>query len=187
MAGGASHVETEIKLRVPDPIAARTLIEAHGYTVATPRVFESNALFDTKDSELRQRGELIRVRRAGDISVLTFKSAGLPGRHKNRTELETRIADAAMMESILERLGLSLSFRYEKYRTEFRRGADGVITLDETPIGTFVELEGTADWIDTAARELGFQESDYVLSSYGALYREWCLHSGTAPTNMVFS
>jgi adenylate cyclase class 2 len=187
MAADEAHIETEIKLRVPDAEGGRTLIEGHGYTVAMPRVFESNALYDTEDHALQQRGELIRVRRAGQLGILTFKAAHLPGRHKRRTELETQVADPAMVESILERLGLTLTFRYEKYRTEFRRAsADGVITLDETPIGVFLELEGTAEWIDDAARELGFEESDYILSSYGRLYIDHCHAKGVTPTSMVF-
>src|SRR6476646_976312 len=109
MAAGEAHIETEIKLRVPDAEGARTLIEERGYTVATPRVFESNALYDTEDHALQQRGELIRVRRAGQLGILTFKAAHLPSRHKRRTELETQVADPAMVESILERLGLTLA------------------------------------------------------------------------------
>jgi len=56
-------------------------------------------------------------------------------------------------------------FRYEKYRTTFRlpdsnAWANGLlIELDETPIGTFVELEGPAAAIDRAAEELGLRNT----------------------------
>ena len=60
-------------------------------------------------------------------------------------------------------------FRYEKYRTEFRQPRRaGVAMLDETPVGVYLELEGTPHWIDRTARRLGFQESDYITASYGA-------------------
>ncbi len=185
MASGG--IETEIKLRVPDAAEARRLIEQCGYTMAVPRLFESNSLFDTPERTLRQRGQLIRVRRAGVTGVLTFKAPGAPGRHKTRAELETQISDPAAMESILQALGLTLAFQYEKYRTEFRRAnSDGVVTLDETPIGAFLEIEGSAAFIDSAARELGFQESAYILSSYGVLYHEYCRKNGLTPANMTF-
>jgi adenylate cyclase class 2 len=188
MPHGKGTVETEIKLRVPeDPAATRALLEDSGYRILQPRVFEANTLYDTADSALRRRGELIRIRRAGGRSVLTFKSADLPGRHKRREELETEVGDAGVIEAILVRIGLGAKFRYEKYSTEYQRESDGIAMLDETPIGVFLELEGRPEWIDSAARELGFTESAYILSSYGALYFEHCRRTGAEPGNMVFS
>ena len=63
----------------------------------------------------------------------------------------------------------------------------GVVTLDETPIGNFFELEGTPDWIDKTATLLGFERGAYVLASYGRLYLDHCAANGLEPTNMVFS
>jgi adenylate cyclase class 2 len=93
------------------------------------------------------------------------------------------------MEQILDHLGFDRTFRYEKYRTEFRASQDeaAVVTLDETPIGDFIELEGTADWIDPMATQLGFSSADYILKSYGTLYQDYCAEHGIAPGNMVFS
>ncbi len=191
----ASSVETEIKLRVPDPASARGLIERNGFSVSVERVFESNVIYDTADTAFRRRGELVRIRtirpaagQAGDgRSTLTFKGAAVPGRHKIRPELETSLSDAAPLETVFDRAGLGPVFRYEKYRTEYRRkGGDGVVTLDETPIGAFLELEGSPAWIDETARELGFKDSDYVLSSYAALYFEYCRERGVQPSGMVF-
>ena len=44
-----------------------------------------------------------------------------------------------------------LGFKYEKYRTEFADAAGGTVTFDETPIGNFLELEGSGAWIDEMA------------------------------------
>jgi len=186
--GNDSNFETEIKLRVPDAAAARRLLEQHGCTVFRPRVFESNVIYDTQDGDLRRRNQLVRVRRVGEEAILTFKSAELPGKHKRREELETHVSDGAVIELILERLGFRPVFRYEKYRTEYHRkeGGVGVVTLDETPIGVFLEIEGPAAWIDETARELGFSESQYVLLSYAALYFEHCRVHNIEPSNMVF-
>jgi len=63
---------------------------------------------------------------------------------------------------------------------------DLVIEMDETPIGTFLELEGPAEAIDRAARELGYAKKDYVVKSYLALYLEECRRRGEAPKDMVF-
>ena len=59
-------------------------------------------------------------------------------------------------------------------------------TLDETPIGMFMELEGTPTWIDRTARKLGFGQPDYITASYGRLYLDWCREHGVKPGNMVF-
>ena len=184
-----SNFETEIKVRVSDAAAARRLLEQHGYTISRPRVFESNVIYDTSDGSLRRRNQLVRVRRVGDDAILTFKSADLPGKHKRREELETHVTDAGVIELILDRLGFQPAFRYEKYRAEYRRedGEAGVVTLDETPIGAFLEIEGPAAWIDESARKLGFSESNYILASYAALYFEHCQTHGIEPSQMVFS
>jgi adenylate cyclase, class 2 len=59
-------------------------------------------------------------------------------------------------------------------------------TVDETPIGVFLELEGLPRWVDRIARVLGFSAADYITLSYGRLYIEACAARGIAPTNMVF-
>jgi adenylate cyclase class 2 len=155
--------------------------------VHSRRVFESNVIFDASTETLRTRGELIRVRQAGMIATLTYKGPSLGGVHKSREEIETRVTDATALETILERLGYLPAFRYEKYRTEYSRpGARGIVTVDETPIGNYIEIEGVAKWIDAAAHELGFSRSDYITQSYGSLYVEFCLEHSIKPTNMTF-
>ena len=185
MAQG-SH-ETEIKLALPDPKTARRLLRAAGFRVSRPRVFEANTVFDTPGQSLRRAANLLRVREAGGTATVTYKGRPLPGRHKSREELELQVADAAAMAGIFARLGFHPASRYEKYRTEFRQpDRAGVAMLDETPIGVFLELEGTAPWIDRTARHLGFQETDYITASYARLYLDWCGRRGRKPTNMVF-
>jgi len=108
------------------------------------------------------------------------------GPHKSREELETSAADGNTLEQILGRLGFVPSFRYEKYRTTFQAPAEpGLVALDETPIGVFLELEGPAYWIDDAAQRLGFAPRDYVIASYAALYRAF-LKSHPGPPDMLF-
>ena len=124
----------------------------------------------------------------------TATSAGIQenGRHKVREEIELEVADATILAAVFEGLGLRGWFRYEKHRTTFRLptaarwAKDLLIELDETPIGTFVELEGPPAAIDRAAHELGFSPQDYILQNYLALYVEDCRHQGLEPQDMLF-
>jgi adenylate cyclase class 2 len=118
--------------------------------------------------------------------------SGAVGRHKVREEIEMEVADGSTLAKIFEGLGMRGWFRYEKFRTTFRfpksrtwaRGL--LIELDETPIGTFVELEGPGTAIDRAAKELGFSERDYIVMNYLSLYRAECRRRGEKPGDMVF-
>jgi len=182
-----AHHEIEIKLAAPDAAAARRLLRNAGFRVSRRRVFEANTVFDTADRSLRGRTLLLRVRQTPGASTLTFKGPPLMAKHKTREELEITLSSAARCGSILERLGFEPSFRYEKYRTEFRYpGTAGIATLDETPIGVYLELEGSPRWIDRMARRLGFRDADYITASYGRLYLDWCAARNIPPAHMVF-
>ncbi len=181
------------------------------------RVHEENVIFDTPQGGLAKHGQLLRIRtetlegsgksgkqRAKRRVVLTFKrpvarSAAADGKqlsagpHKLREEIEMEVTDAATLATIFEGLGMAGWFRYEKYRTTFRLPASQawarglLIELDETPIGTYVELEGPAGAIDRAAIELGYSKRDYVLKNYLTLYVDACRSKGIEPVHMVFS
>ena len=59
--------------------------------------------------------------------------------------------------------------------------------MDETPIGVYLEFEGSTAWIARAAYQLGFVEKDYITSCYARLYIEWCEARGVEPSNMLFA
>jgi adenylate cyclase class 2 len=182
-----SNREIEIKLQVAGARAARTLLRTAGFRVLRPRVFEDNVILDTQDLALRNRGCLLRLRTAGPASTVTYKGPPAAGRFKSREELEMAVSDARMAVSIFENLGFHRVFCYQKYRTEYSEpGAQGVVTLDETPIGCFLEIEGSPRWIDRTARKLGFRVADYIKLSYGALYFQFCADKGIKPGDMVF-
>ena len=181
--------EVEVKIAIADRAAVRQRIEAIGFSVAVPRDFEANTLYDNAGRTLRQSEILLRLRQIGSKSVITWKGPPEPGRHKNRLEIETTLGSIEKMDQILRRLDYQPVFRYEKYRTEFAQPDQpgSVITVDETPIGDFLELEGPADWIDSTAQRLGFSQQDYVLESYAHLYFAFCDARGVEPGNMVFA
>ena len=114
------------------------------------------------------------------------------GSHKVRDEIEAHVTDSDNLIKIFEGLGMRGWFRYEKYRSTHQLPATNtwahgfLIEVDETPIGTFVELEGPPAAIDRAATELGYSKKDYILTNYLALYAEDCRRKGQQPQNMLF-
>lgn len=188
MAGAGVHREIEIKLRLASAPQGRRLLAGAGFRLERRRALERNVVYDTTDQLLRGAGRLLRLRRYAGECLLTYKGPPEPGRHKRREELEVPVAEPETFERILGRLGLKPSFFYEKYRTVFRRARSaGIAALDETPIGTFLELEGPGAWIDRTARRLGFRESDYITASYGYLFLEHCCQQGRISNQMRFS
>ena len=180
--------ETEIKLAVPTAAVATRLLRSAGLRLAKRRVFERNTVWDKPTQELRRASRLLRIRQAGAKSTVTYKGKPGKSKHKSREELELQIADAAALSAIFERLGYRPLFRYEKYRTEYSDPrAGGTATVDETPIGIYLELEGTPAWIDRTAHRLGFTEQDYITSSYSRLYVDWCKRHRVRPGNMEFN
>src|SRR5437870_10779319 len=147
----------------------------------TFKVHEENVIFDTPQGGLAKHGQLLRIRTETPEArrksktngskrriVLTFKqplahpeSEGTQSAHRGfykvRDEIEMEATDAGTLTKIFEGLGMRGWFRYEKYRKTFRMPASKawakglLIELDETPIGTFVELEGPAPAIDRVA------------------------------------
>ena len=181
-----ARAETEVKIAVVSPTAARKAVRRAGFHVHIPRVLEVNILYDFQDLRLRSQGKVLRLREAGKVSTLTFKGRSKDARHKVREEVETTVERGGAVDRVFQELHLKPVFRYEKYRTEFTCDTRGVVTLDETPIGTFLEIEGPARWIDRTAKQLGFNSADYITLSYGALYLEYCKDLGIKPSNMVF-
>ena len=180
--------ETEVKIRLSDTQTVLERLAGIGFFVSAPRLFESNTLYDTKNKDLRDAGMLLRLRKVGDRHVITWKGRGEPGPHKSRPELETVLMSGETMHQILGQLAFHPTFRYEKFRTEFSAtDRAGIVTVDETPIGHFLELEGPPEWIDTTANRLGFSAADYILESYGRLYLATCERQGVQPTHMVFA
>jgi adenylate cyclase, class 2 len=134
--------EVEIKFRVADLRALARKLRAAGFRLVTPRTHEMNTLYDLPGEILRQRKELLRLRKYGSTWTLTHKSGTTRARHSSRVELETEVADGKMLDLILRALGYAPSFRYEKFRAEWSDGK-GQVVVDETPIGNFCEIEGT--------------------------------------------
>jgi adenylate cyclase, class 2 len=179
-------LEREIKLHFPHPDEARAAIVAAGAAPLRCRRLQEDALFDTHDESLRRRGCVLRVRSESGRSLLTFKGPVQPGPMKVREEHETVVADGEVLTQVLEVLGLHVWFRYQKYREEFA-AEDVTIALDETPVGTFVEVEGGEPAILSMAGALGHTPDDFILDSYRGLFIKRREQFGLNGRDMVFA
>ena len=94
------------------------------------------------------------------------------------------MGDAAVIEAVVARLGYAPTFRGQKYRAEYKVDQT-TVTIDETPMGVFVEIEGTPAEIERIARLLGRTPADYELGSYPALWERWRREKGVGERDMV--
>jgi adenylate cyclase class 2 len=179
-------LEREVKLAFRSPDTARAAVLATGASPLRCRRLQEDALFDTPDQSLRHRGCVLRVRTESGRSLVTFKGPVQPGPMKTREEHETVIGDGEVITHVFSALGLLPWFRYEKYREEF--AAENVtIAIDETPVGTFVEIEGGEDAIVAMTEALGRTPSDFILDSYYSLFKKNREALGLAGRDMMFA
>jgi adenylate cyclase, class 2 len=148
----------------------------------------------SKATQAKPTRQILTFKRPTPEQLAAPATHRFSGPHKIREEIEAQVSDSENLTKIFEGLGMRGWFRYEKFRTTYQlptakhawaRGL--LIELDETPIGTYVELEGPAAAIDRAATELGYFKSDYVLTNYLKLYAEDCRRKGQQPQHMLFT
>jgi adenylate cyclase class 2 len=123
--------EIELKFPVRDLADLQLRLPGLGFRLDTPRTFEQNTLYDTPTRNLRLARQILRIRRYGDLWIVTHKrpadpsADGDPTRYvdpdsyKVRIETETLVEDGPALAAIFHQLGFDPVFRYEKYRTEW--------------------------------------------------------------------
>jgi len=161
-------LEREIKLRFDSADAARAAVLATGASPVHSRRLQEDCLLDTLDEVLHRRRCVLRLRMEPGKSLLTFKGPVQPADMKLREELETVVGDGPLVLRVLEELGFHAWFRYE------------------TPVGTFVEIEGGDRGIAEMALALGRSPADYLFDSYRGLFVEHCRRRGQPVTEMLF-
>jgi predicted adenylyl cyclase CyaB len=177
------NVERELKFAGVDLDLLRSrLLELEAERVGPPSD-EENWILD-RGGELRSTGSVLRIRRDGQGCLVTFKGpASYDGAAKVRKELEIRLANAEDALVLFEALGYAIEKRYQKIREEWQLGAES-ICLDHTPIGDFVEFEGSK--AEAVAKRCGFDPATAVRKSYLMLYEDHLLAHPDAPKDMVF-
>jgi adenylate cyclase class 2 len=180
-----TRYEIEIKLPVTDLAAVRERLRACDARQLTAPHSESNDLYDQSDGSLAKSGRVLRLRRTEDGATLTYKGpARFEEGAKTREERETAVSDPNEMERILAALGFHRRFRYEKRREEWSMD-ECVIALDETPIGSFAEVEGDPAAIRRALQHLGLDPAESLPYSYAELYARRRREDSTLPADML--
>ena len=184
-------LEREVKLSFPTAAAARAAVIAAGVVPERPRRLQDDTLYDLPDDTLRKRGSVVRVRverwpDASETTTLTVKGPVQGGAMKLRDEHETRVDHGTALLRAFDALGMRAWFRYQKYREEF--SSPGLVTaIDETPVGTYVELEGDEEAILAMTRALGRSPADFIIDSYYRLFMKRREEFGLAGPFMVFT
>ena len=178
-------VEREIKLRFSSAERARDAVIAAGCSPLLGRRLQEDALLDTEDEQLRRRRCVLRVRVENGKSRVTFKGPVQPSVMKVREEIETLVGDGEVLMRVFSELGLHIWFRYEKYREEFSH-EDVIVAIDETPVGVFVEIEGSEPGIAAMAATLGRTLDDYIVDSYRGLFLRHREEFGLTGPDMLF-
>lgn len=185
-------VETEVKIRLAEYDEFRRRLERLHPSLLEARHLEDNFLLDFPDARIRTRRCVVRVRLTGKRDLFTYKGPPQPSElFKSREEIETTVEDGGVILKVFERIGMEVWFRYQKYREEYALADPGAerdlhLAVDETPIGDFIELEGTEEGIRKTAHALGMTEDQFLRESYYALYVDSCRKRGEEPGHMVF-
>jgi adenylate cyclase class 2 len=130
--------EIELKFPIHDLAGLQSRLPGLGFQLVTPRAFEQNTLYDTPTRTLRASRQILRIRRYGDLWIVTHKRPadpaadgdptryGDPASYKVRIETETLVHDGPALAAIFHQLGYGPVFRYEKYRTEWSRATPAI-------------------------------------------------------------
>ena len=172
-------LECERKYLGVDLDALNKRLEASGARGGEP-YFESNLVFDRPDGSLKEADTLLRLRQKQGVNVLTVKRP--PEGAKSSTmkiyeELETKVADHDETVAMLEILGFTPAFAYEKVRGKWSfMGC--VICCDQLPFGDFAEIEGEERAVDECAAALGLDSFSISLGNYHQLNLEHRRNNG---------
>jgi adenylate cyclase class 2 len=176
-------IEREIKYRVEDFDLYRKKLLQKGAT-CRPSVFEDNIVFDDEAGSLKREGKLLRLRKAGTVTM-TFKKPVDRTRFKIMEEYEIEVSNFDGAVKIINALGYHKVFRYQK-RREVITWLTSHILLDKTPIGNYIEIEGSEEHILELSKELGLDPESGSSKNYMELYREYCELNNQKPSDMVF-
>lgn len=178
--------EIEVKFLVRDLTTIAARLERLGARISHPRVHEMNLRFDTPTGALTRERRVLRLRQDA-AAVLTYKGPQDPDQQVSmRQEIEFTVSDFQAARRLLEALGYHVAVAYEKYRTMYAWG-NLVVTLDEMPYGSFIEIEGPDPVsIQSAAADLQLDWDARSITSYLALFNHLCLTRGLTAQNLTF-
>jgi adenylate cyclase class 2 len=179
-------LEIEVKFILSDYTALMSKIKALALPCTQERVFELNLRFDQPDRRLFSAHQVLRLRKDHQAH-LTFKGPGvLEEGVLLRKEIETIVADYDATKRLLETIGYEVIMIYEKYRANYLMNGV-VLSVDETPFGLFIELEGESpEQVRLAADKLGMDWAQRINQSYFALLNAFNQNTGNNFRDLSF-
>lgn len=120
------------------------------------------------------RGSLLRLRRKGNKSELTFKEKISSHDVKVMREIETNVDDYEAMHTILTKLGYKVKHNLQKKRVTYKIN-DVLFEFDTIRgIPTFLEIEGpTKDVVFEWVEKLGFKREQALPWSTSDLFKHY--------------
>ncbi len=187
-----SRRNIEVEVKIPCENAEQLKNLPADLELDTPRHFEDNWMLDNSQTALKNEGSALRIRFVDGRGLVTFKGLSTTGSNfKIREELEAHTSEPEQMLAIFARLGYHPFFRYQKYRTVYKLSfTDGSVLkamFDETPMGNFLELEGTEDSVEQAVQALHLTAKDYITLPYIAIQAQRCSAAGRPLEDLVFN
>ena len=161
--------EIEVKFLLKDYSALMQKISDLQLACSQERIHEFNLRYDSPDGSLVAKKQVLRLRKDTQAR-LTFKGPGIMEQDVlTRKEIEVEVSDFDATNRLLEALGYQVIMMYEKFRANYLMDKL-VLSVDETPLGLFIELEGESPaQVRRAADALGLDWDARINFSYSAL------------------
>jgi len=169
--------ETEVKILEID----RKTIERKLRSLGARKMSDKKMYFlcfDFNDGSLKKANNLLRLRKEGDKTILTFKGFVSDKNVRVREEIEVEVSDFKTARTILEMLGLSVWLEMRKRRIAYH--LDGTHFEFDKYLGKhsyipeFLEIEGKdAKTIRRYVKLLGFSSKDCKLWTAVKLIRHY--------------
>lgn len=163
--------ETEIKIKIDSIDKIKTKVLEIRAELFKKRALQVDEYFDKKNA-LEKSDQVLRLR---DNSILTYKGPKQKKQNMRvREEIEIMVDNGIYLKEILEKLGYMKTTTKEKYREAYIFQLTQ-ICIDETPMGNFIEIEGSKQGVLDIAKKLGFSEKEFITKSYPRLWQEYAV------------
>lgn len=178
--------EIEVKFLLKDYSALMQKISDLQLACSQERIHEFNLRYDLPDGSLVAKKQVLRLRKDTQAR-LTFKGPGIMEQDVlTRKEIEVEVSDFDATNRLLEALGYQVIMMYEKFRANYLMDKL-VLSVDETPLGLFIELEGESPaQVRRAADALGVDWDARINLSYSALLNIFNQSTGHAFRDLSF-
>lgn len=180
-----TEIEVKFKLDQNNIVEIKKRLVALGY-LSTGREFHRTYSPFKPDYSCAKSGIFMRTRIEGSRHTMTVKvKSEQDTKYVKREEIEMEIEDAEKGAKMFQALGFSLVRIFERYRENWKHSDHNksIISIDELPIGTYLEIEGTPTDIEFMIKEFNLHPDKRITVSYWALYEQ---STGMKSGDMVF-